>query len=155
MRFRRLLLLLACGLAGCQDSLSPGLVSLVGEWVSSSEVNRFDGSTYHVSLSLSGDQTYVRDWRYYDASTSLRAYSTTEGTFTVRGDSIFMRPVTDRNWDRDFNGGAVMVTPVSGAGIYGQAGARFEISGEILVLHFLIYPADAPVETSEALARVR
>ena len=44
---------------------------------------------------------------------------------------------------------------MSSAGINGKAGARFEISGELLVLHFLIYPADAPEETSEALVRVR
>ncbi len=146
--------MLACTLASCRESTSPDLASLVGEWAAASEVSRFDGSSYEVSLSLREDHTYVRNWRYYDASTSLRAYVTTEGTFSLRADSIFMRPVTDRSWDRDFNGGAVTVTPVSSSGVYGQSGARFEVSSETLVLHFLTYPADAPVETSESLARL-
>lgn len=70
----------------------------------------------------------------------------------MRGDSVFLRSTVVRTWDRDFNGGAVIVTPVTGSP-YGEAGARFEIRNDSLVLHYLSYPADAPVETLEALAR--
>jgi hypothetical protein len=160
MRLRPLLVLVACALTGCSDSTTaPEVAPLVGAWQVAPYLSR-DGTTYEQSLTLRGDQTYVRDWRIYAASGAGRrgdlfAYITTEGTFTVRGDSIFMRAILSRNWDRDFFGGVERVTPVNSSGVYGQGGARFEIIGETLVLHFLSYPADAPVETTESLVRVR
>ena len=72
----------------------------------------------------------------------------------MRGDSIFMRRITDRSWDRDFNGGAVTVTPVSGTGVHDSTGARYELLGGTLILHYPSYPANAPVETVESLFRL-
>jgi hypothetical protein len=160
MRLRSLLVLVACAVSGCTESTTaPELAPLVGMWQVTPYRNT-DGSTYETSLILRTDQTYVRDWRaYYDGGAGrpgiLFAYSTTEGTFTVRGDSIFLRATINRNWDRDFYGGEVRVTPVSSTGTYGPGGARFEILGQTLLLHYLSYPADAPVETTESLLRVR
>jgi len=85
----------------------------------------------------------------------LLGYVRTEGTCTVRNDSLFRRATVTRSWDRNFYGGAVIVTPVTEGGVLGDAGgARYEILGETLVLHYLSYPADAAVETSQQFQRV-
>ncbi|MDB4914458.1 MAG: hypothetical protein JWM95_2102 [Gemmatimonadetes bacterium] len=157
MRRSTLLFLLAAGLTGCRDSVAPSL-TLIGEWAAAPDMSQADGSVYQVTLSLREDQTFVRDWRaYLPASGGVRgavfAYATTEGTYTVRGDSLFMRAVTNRSWDRDFYGGAVIVTQVNNVDIHGD-GARYEFVGERLTLHYLSYPADAPVETAETFFRL-
>src|SRR3954463_9168321 len=155
MRVYRLLILLAFGLGGCRDSTAPAPTltntSIFGLWSLRSRNN--DGSTYQTMLSYSPDLTFVRSWHSYGAGSAgslgpVTAYVTTSGTYTVRGDSIFMQATVVRSWDRDFNGGAVIVTPVSGVSPYGFGGARVEVRNDSLVLHFLTYPADAPVETS-------
>jgi hypothetical protein len=157
MRPLRLLLALAVGLAGCRDStgLERGLdISPVFGYWSAVSTNR-DGSSDFIMLALNTDGSFTRDWRTYTASPARAqtAYVTTQGSFTVRGDSLFMRATTVRSWDRDFNGGVETVTAVADGGPYGSGGARFEVRKDSLVLHYISYPADAPVETSEALAR--
>lgn len=119
-----------------------------------------DGSTYQVVLTLSADHSFVRDWRMYQATSVssmgvLVAYSTSEGKYAIRNDSIFMGTVVNRDWARDFYGGKVIVTPVTTTGQYADHGARYEVSSETLVLHFLTYPADAPIETMASYSRIR
>ena len=141
---------------GCRDSTAPHDWSpVIGFWTSASR--NTDGSTYRTELLLGDNLTFVRTWNSLSPTTpgnagTLLAYVRTEGSYFVRGDSVFLRSTLVRSWDRDFNGGAVIVTPVTGSP-YGEAGARFEIRNDSLVLHYLSYPADAPVETTEALAR--
>lgn len=158
MRFPRAFLLLACGLAACHNPTAVEPSALVGDWAAAPSINS-DGSTYRVALSLRADGSFVRDWRFFrpDATGAPRVlvgYVTTEGTFTVREDSLFMRGVTTRSWDRDFNGGQVTVTQVGSRGMYGNPGARFELLDRALILHYLTYPADAAVETMESLFRI-
>lgn len=152
MRVRRLLFLLAFGFAGCHEPTAPDVSLLVGAWTTSPSVSRFDGSTSALTLSFRSDGTYQRTWRMQDASGAPRSYAATEGTFAVRGDSIFMRATLARAWDRDFNGGAVTTTLIEAPSVDG--GARFELQGQNLTLHFLSYPADAAVETTEVFARM-
>lgn len=157
MRAYRLVVLLALGLAACRDSTAPartpGNTSVFGFWMT--ETLNSDGTTVQTSLDLGTNMTFSRSWRMYSARprSELTAYVITEGNFTARGDSLFARATTVRNWDRDFNGGVVTVTPVRDGGPYGSPGAHFEIRNDSLVLRYLSYPADAPVETTEALRR--
>ena len=84
----------------------------------------------------------------------LMSYTTAEGTFVVRGDSLFKTPTVIRNWDRNFYGGAVIVTPVTWGGPYVNGGERYELTVGTLILHYLTYPADAPVETMTSYSRL-
>ena len=152
MRACKLIVLLAFGLAGCREPTAPEVTLLVGEWTTSPSVNRFDGSSTATVLGIRSDGTYQRTWHMEDATAAPRAYVAMEGTFLVRDDSIFMRTAVVRSWDRDFNGGAVTTTLVGAPSIDG--GARFEVRGQSLTLHFLSYPADAAVETTEVFARL-
>ena len=153
MRNYRLVFLLACGIGACRNPAAPEATVPIGEWVSAPVINRFDGSIASSSLSVRPDLTYVSSWHTQDASHALRAYVTAAGTFTVRGDSMFLRSTVVRSWDRDFYGGKVTVTPVSDVGPWGYRGARYEVRGDSLVLHYLSYPADAAVETTESYVR--
>lgn len=158
MRLRRLFLLLACGLSSCHASTSPDLAPLVGDWAAAPTLNR-DGTTYVNTQSFRADHSYVRTWQDYGPSGTPRgdllAYVTIEGTFTVRGDSLFLRSAIERSWSRDFFGGAVTVSAVDNTRSCGGGGARFEIIAATLILHYLSCPADAPVETSETLYRTQ
>ena len=156
-----IVLMLACGLAGCSQTISPSVSPLVGAWADTPQLNR-DLSVYRNLLALRGDGSYAMEWRMYEPkrdADSLRAYSITEGHFTVRHDSIFMRPAVMRQWDRDFYGGKEHVSKVDSAslppGRADNAGAHFEVSAETLRLHYLSYPADAPVETEATYSRVK
>ena len=157
MRLRGLLLMLGLATTGCRDSTAPLSGDLIGFWTASQRNS--DGTVYQSILSLDPAGTFTREWRDYASGPvnglgALTAYIITDGTFSVRGDSVFMRATTVRNWDRDFNGGAVTITPVTtGVGPFGYGGARYEARRDSLILHFISYPADAPVETSEAFAR--
>jgi hypothetical protein len=151
------LILLAIGIGGCDVVTSPDIAALVGEWAEAPHVNQ-DGSTYQQLLSLRADHSYVTEFRTYQATSSgsmglLMSYFTTEGRFVVRGDSIYMGPVVTRSWDRNFNGGAVIVTPVSSNGPNESGGVRYEFSGGNLILRYFTYPADAPVETVTSYSR--
>ena len=155
-----IVLMLACGLAGCSQTISPSVASLVGSWADTPQLNR-DLSVYRVLLDLRADGSYATEWRMYEPkrdADSLRAYSIAEGHFTIRHDSIFLRPAVIREWDRDFYGGTVRVSKVDSALLPpGRAdnGAHFEVSAETLRLHYLSYPADAPVETETTYSRVK
>ena len=159
MRVRPLVVLLAFGFAGCRESTAPerGLAAapILGLW--STAFANSDGTSSETSLNVSADLTFTRDWRRYSQGPqrALVAYVTTTGTYSVRGDSLFAHASVAQTWDRDFNGGFVTITLVRGGGPYGEAGARFEIRNDSLSLHYLSYPADAPVETVETLSRVK
>ena len=158
MRLGPVLLLLAFGILSCSEPIAPDVAALVGEWAEAPYVNR-DGSTYQQLLSLRPDHSYVAAFRTYQATSAgnmglLMSYTLSEGTFIVRDDSLFRTPTVIRNWDRNFNSGEVIVTPVTPSGPNGSGGERYELSAGSLILHYLTYPADAAVETMTLYSRV-
>ncbi|WP_430966714.1 hypothetical protein [Spongiimicrobium sp. 2-473A-2-J] len=71
------------------------------------------------------------------------------GTFEVKGDRIFFRDIETTSWENGFN-----PTPQTKA-LNGQVYEnRFEIAENVLTLHYISYPADAPVQTQMSYKRV-
>lgn len=162
MRLLSLAVVIAFSLSGCRDTTSPDIAPLLGSWADTPQVNR-DGTTYRELLTLNADHSFIRTWRMYQQTggspDSLRAYAISQGTFGVRNDSLFMRPNTIRTWDRLFNGGQESISQVDYApqqpGQADNSGAQFEVTPDILRLHYLSYPADGPVETEMTFLRAK
>ena len=118
------------------------------------DVIRVDGAIHTNSLSLRTDSTFLRGSNVQDSSGAPRAYATAEGAFTERGYSLFLRTTVLRTWDRDFNGGTVIVTPANTGSPYGPGALHFDVRNDSLVLHFLGYCSNGVTETTAAFARL-
>ncbi len=163
MRLGRLCVVLSFTLASCRESISPDLGSLVGQWADTPYVDK-GGISYQQFLTIRADRSYTRDFRIHAAASAsepgeLIGYSIADGHFFVRSDSLFMQPDFLRTWDRYFNSGKESVSQADyilpQPGQPDRSGSRFDVSEETLRLHYLSYPADAPVETEATYFRVR
>ena len=163
MRLARLLIILSLTLGSCRDATAPDLGLLVGEWADTPYVDK-GGLSYQQFLTIRGDRSYMKDFRIHAAGSAsgpgeLIGYSIAEGNVSARNDSLFLQPHVLRTWDRYFNGGRESVSQVDYSlpqpGRPDNSGSRYEVRSETLRLHYLSYPADAPVETEATYFRVR
>lgn len=74
--------------------------------------------------------------------------SVRKGTFEIDGDSIFFRDTETVSWEKGFK--PEPETRILNGEKYGS---RFSIVGSTLTLHYISYPADAPVQTQMEFER--
>ncbi|MEP6492067.1 MAG: hypothetical protein ABJF01_05285 [bacterium] len=160
MRLRISVLVLACGLSACADTTAPDDTTLVGEWAAPAETLA-NGSSYQVLLTIRRDNSYSTETQNFaslaaQAKGEVSRYTRFEGTYLVRNDSLFTHPDRWISWD-SANGpnSPVQVVPVDPVIAHALAdGMYLELSGEALVLHYISFPVDEPVETTQTFHRV-
>jgi hypothetical protein len=128
--------------------------ALLGQWVSAPADLRPQGwHQYHLTFHPTG--SYASEVRTYglnagQPATQLSAFSREEGRFRTEGDRLVMEAHRLVVWDRFY--GSDSPEQVHEPYPYGTAplhGARFEVLGDRLILHYTTYPADAPVATTK------
>lgn len=141
-------------LAGCGDpaSIAPG--ELEGSWVETQPLS--PRGTMDRILTFDGDGRFW--WRvqssgvYPDqAGDDLSAWSETRGAYEVDGDRLYFQPRTSTWYDRFYEDPGPFTRDADGT-LFDQAAVDIQ-AGE-LVLRYLSYPADAPVETTMRLKRL-
>jgi hypothetical protein len=151
----------ACAATGCSEApsaptLSAAARSLQGRWLEPAGTLQPRGSTR-------GVLTFGPDGRFISARTSFGTYegqapnfvsgwSQTTGTYEVVGSRITFRPDSLITWD-SFSGTRTptVQTPYPYGGVFDDC--VFELQGDVLVLNFTVYPADAPVRARAAYTR--
>lgn len=171
MRSRRFLLLFACGLAGCNSDKTEGVLtrpddaSLVGTWAKAPftltpEVVKtlspltyfpFDTLKFSTSLQLNADGSFAQIVRQTAPSGAERGLDAIEGTFTVRGDSLFLHTTTARGWNRSYNGGVGYFESSSFNPFYG--GAHISFRNDSLLVQYP-GPPDSGGDAVEVYGRV-
>ena len=144
---------------GCSDSTAPAAGDLVGQWATAPEDLHPNG-WYQSHITFGAGDSYLFEVRLYglDPGQSrdlLSSYTRLEGVYAVRGDSVFREIRREVSWDRFYGvNSPEHVTDLTGNPFY-KSGARYQVQGPVLVLHYLTYPADAPVETTMILQRAK
>jgi hypothetical protein len=144
---------------GCSDPTELISRDLVGPWATAPQDLQPNG-WYQSHITFGADGSYLFDGRSYGVypgqpRDELSGYTRFQGVYSVRGDSVFRELRREITWDRFYGANSPeRVTNLAGNPYY-RSGARFEVRGPVLVLHFLTYPADAPVETTMILQRAK
>jgi hypothetical protein len=132
--------LVACAATGCSEApsaptLSAAARSLQGRWLEPAGTLQPRGSTRGV-LTLEPNGRFI-------SATS---------TYEVVGNRITFRPDSLITWDSFFGTRTPTVqTPYPYGGVFDDC--VFELQGDVLVLNFTVYPADAPVRARAAYTR--
>ena len=144
---------------GCFGSTEPASGDLAGQWVTAPE-NLQPNGWYQSHITFGPASAYTFEVRLYglypeESRDLLSSYTRLEGAYSVRGDSVFREIRREVSWDRFYGADSPEhVTDLTGNPYY-RSGARYEVRGPVLVLHYLTYPADAPVETTMILQKVK
>jgi hypothetical protein len=93
----------------------------------------------------------VNSYGVYDGSDELSSYSETTGTYEVSSDRLLVHTEWTETWD-SFHGDQEPIRAVASGSPFDDC--TFEVDGNRLVLHYMSYPADAPVPTVMTLVRV-
>ena len=154
--------------SSCRDALAPERAQLVGEWATK-RASIGGGSTYQMSFRFDGDGSYETQvtnfGAYGQGADAVSSYVRFQGRYYVSCDKLFLAATLQITWD-SFYGAAspprVEKVPLSiepGPGDADPCGAvggyRYSRVGDVLVFSYLSYPADAPVETTMVLYRMR
>jgi hypothetical protein len=157
-RCRRFFLSAASALAvSCGSPTEPPHHELVGRWITAPEDLRPSGwHQYHLRFSANGRFTSeVRSFGLISGQRrdGLSAYSRTEGTFRTEGDQLIFRPERLVWWDAFYglDSPEHVQEPYPYTGFYD--GTRYVVANGRLTLHYLSYPADAPVPTAKTYFR--
>lgn len=143
-------------LTGCESSTSPDASILEGRWATARDALSPAGS-HQGFLTFAGTAFVleVRSFGVYggQGANDLSAYSRTEGTFRVEGDRLHFSPTRVVTWDRFFGVDSPerVESPYPWGSLFDDA--RFTVRFTRLTLRYVIYPADAPVETSRIYRR--
>ena len=155
IRQATILALTAAVLAGCESSTSPSASLLQGRWATTRDALSPAGS--HQGFLTFAGRAFVFEARSFglyggQSANDLSAYSRTEGTFRVEGDRVHFSPTRLVTWDRFYgvDSPPLVESPYPGS-LFDNA--RFTLRFTTLALHYVIYPADAPVETSRIYRR--
>jgi hypothetical protein len=142
--------------AACDPATSPADSAVEGRWASAREALNPNGS-YQTFLTFDGAAyaSEVRNYGLYAGQqpNDLSAYSRTEGTFLVDGDSLQFVATHLVTWDGFFGPNPperVAINPQGGQ----SSRAHFSIDRNRLTLRYFSYPADAPVATSRSYWRL-
>jgi hypothetical protein len=153
---RRSLILLLVLTSGCLSGTAPDAQLLHGEWITDVVGLSPSGSMqYHLALRPDGHFSLeIRSYGVYagQAPAVLSAFSRHEGQFDVDGARLRFRPEKFIGWD-SFQGVAepTVQSPSPYSRLFDDA--TFRVRRDRLVLHYLTYPADAPVPTQMRFRR--
>jgi hypothetical protein len=142
---------------GCAGPTDPPVGPLVGRWISATEALRPAGS-HQYSLEFGAGGRFTAEVRSYglypgQAPADLSAYSRMVGGYRTAGGRLTFAPDTLVEWDRFYGAqtAPTVRTPYPYGGPYDDA--RYAVTGGVLTLRYLSYPADAPVETARQFRR--
>ena len=141
-------------LAGCGDPASIVPEELVGSWIETEALS--PRGTMDGILTFHGDGRFrwrVQSYGVYPdhAENELSAWTEIRGAHEVDGDRLYFEPRTMTWYDRFYEDPGPF-TVGAGGPLFDQA--AFEIRGDELVLRYLSYLADAPVESTMRLKRL-
>ena len=142
----------------CSGSASGPNTDLVGTWQSQKESS--PPGSYQTTIELRSDGRFtsvVQSFGLYPGqrATDLSAYSRYTGRYDAVRDSLFFHAQQYAWWDRFYGADSpehvLSVQSVS----LPHPGTAYSLIGPRLILHYLSYPADAPVPTSQEFYRIR
>lgn len=141
-------------LAGCGDPASIAPDELVGSWVETQPLS--PRGTMDRILTFGGDGRFwlrVESYGVYpeQAESQLSAWSETRGPYEIDEDRLYFEPRTTTWYDTFYEDPGPFTHDAHGT-LFDQA--VFEVRDDELVLHYLTYPVDAPVETTMRLKRL-
>ncbi len=88
---------------------------------------------------------------YGQPASKLSAYVSETGHYTRTANQLVLQAEADTTWDSEFYPRPI----IRDISAHPPFEARYELSGDELVLYYLSYPADAPVPTTMRLRRLR
>lgn len=147
----------------CSDRAltGPGPQNLTGHWVS----QRFPlgpSASYEHHLTLRSGKSSVgrfaseaRNYGSYPGQgpDEFSGYTRVEGTYSSDGDRLNFHPLRLVWWDLFYgqDSPVQVIQPYPYGAVFD--GARFEMVGDSLILRYISYPLDAPIETVLELTR--
>jgi len=142
------------GVGNYQEEDLIGLWQRVDEIPSGRSEADFRYSDMESTYVFNDDNTYsykVNTYGFKDENPDeIIGQSENLGTFSVKGDSIFLKDLQNTSWEKNFN-------PEPDT-IYFEDlesyGSRFEIKDNVLTLYYISYPADTPIQTQMSYKRV-
>ena len=143
---------------GCSDSASGPATGLVGVWQTQKEST--PPGSYQRTLELRADGRFTSEARSFgmyvgQRPNDLSGYTRYTGHYAVMGDSLRFLDEQLVWWDRFYGANSPEhVESVKSDGPPGPA-ISYLLIGRTLIFHYLSYPADGPVPTTEKLYRVR
>jgi hypothetical protein len=143
-------------LAACETSTSLDGSVVAGRWATEREGLSPSGS--YQSFLTFDDAAFtaeVRSYGVYEGQrpNDLSAYARTEGTFRIEGDRLHFSPTRLITWDHFYGPTSPerVESPYPWGSIFDDA--RFTVRLNQLTLHYITYPAYAPVATSRSYLR--
>jgi len=144
-RHAPVLLALTIACAGATDVKTS---ELDGAWVAPAE-DASPSGWYQRTLTFGSNGSFVSEFRSYgiyqgQPRDEPSGFQRTEGTYQIDGDRLLFQPVRLISWDRFYgvNSPVQVAEPYPYGSIFDNA--RFEIQAGTLILHYTVYPADAP-----------
>ncbi|MFL5613552.1 MAG: hypothetical protein ACJ796_07830 [Gemmatimonadaceae bacterium] len=139
---------------GCSDTASGPITRLIGVW-QSQKASSPPGS-YQSTLELRPDGGFTKEGRSFGLYPGqhpgdLSAYTRYTGRFELTGDSLRFDNEQSVWWDRFYGANS----PEHVESIHSAGSVAYSLIGSKLIFHYLSYPADAPVPTTEELYRIR
>jgi hypothetical protein len=142
----------------CQSDNLFAPTGLAGTWQTQSQGLKPAGS-YQTTYTFLSDGSFtfdVSDYGLYgQAANKLSAYTRNAGSYEIDGDVLALHVASTSWWDSFYGADSPVhfqvVTPQSGPG----DPVHFSISGGVLTLNYMSYPADAPVPTTMVLYRAK
>ena len=162
LRVVSLIALIVAGSA-CRETISPERAPLVGDWITPS-MSLGGGASYNVRYHFGADGSYwsrsTTYGSYGQAADAMTGFVRYDGGYAVQCDRLFLNPGLESTWDRFYGADSPvqvrqLPTPIEGISDLCGGGIEFTRLGDHLVFKYLSYPADAPVETTMLLDRVR
>jgi hypothetical protein len=138
----------------CSSSTQPSRGDpLVGRWTTDRSALDPAGSLqYHLTFSKYGG--FIAENRSFGTYSGqqpddLSSYSRTYGTYVVEGDRLSLNPKSLVSWDYFYGPKSpeLVQRPYPYGTLYDAA--HFQLEDSVLTLRYLVYPADAPVSTSQ------
>lgn len=162
LRLVPLIVLVVAGSA-CRETISPERAPLVGDWVTRS-MSLGGAASYDVRYHFGADGSYWSQNTTYGSygqpADAMTGFVRDDGRYAVQCGRLFLSPGRETTWDRFYGADSpvqVRQLPIPIEGISDLCGGGIEFTrlGDHLVFKYLSYPADAPVETTMLLDRVR
>ncbi|MGH7588696.1 MAG: hypothetical protein ACRELU_08900 [Gemmatimonadota bacterium] len=156
---------LALPLIGCSEPTAPEPAALLGRWLDGPHPSHhsrgtqvFEYGHYEFGLEFLEGGSFVFEARSFGGTPErgtpedeLTSWSRISGTFVVTDDRIRFEPDSLVTWDSFYDPPLTTVESPYGGTIYDET--TWTVIGDVLVLHYLTYPADAPVETTAFFRR--
>src|SRR5215813_5646065 len=151
---RAFVVALCAAMASCRISTDAVPHELVGTWETAREST--PPGSYQITLMFGRNGRYSNEGRSYgmypgQAPNDLSGYSRVDGTYEVHGDTVVTHAEERVWWDRFYGADSPEHREAYDSAPFSPS--QFEITGSMLVLRYMSYPADAPVPTTMILVR--